>query len=295
MSEQCFTHRAPPAPEGTVVSIHRQADAALKTMDQDVANGWSELRNAFVWGGNHIVAAPKPPDDLELGFFLGLDLGAGRCGAFVHQRRTDIRLERYHHRLLTSTRPHLAFLGCASVIYNGHWKWRAEQQVFTFSELLGNDFERVRDFLIMARQDVKVGRWGDALGRCADFGGLRQVTTAFRIIAALDAENAGCHLWFRDKRLATAFYGAATREVMDAPNKVKSTLTQRAYQLQCRRLRQLRDVLNAHGIVWQGAEATPQPWRALDVQRALSSLSGPTPPSKLLTRMCRWLKSLRIE
>ncbi len=268
-------------------------------MEREVAIGWSELRNAFVWGGHHIVASQKLPDQLELeaelGYFPGLELDSKRCGAFVRQSRTDLRLERYHHGLLTSAKPHLAFLGCASVIYNGHWKWRAEQQVYTFAALLGNDFKRLRAFLLMARQDMEAGRWGDALGRCAEFGGLRQVATASRIIAALDAENAGCYLDCWNKRLATAFYGPATRKFMDVSSEVKNTVTQHAYQFQCQRLRQLRDVLNAHGVVWQGGEVTPQRWRALDVQRALSSLSDRTVPTKRLTGMCRWLKSLRVE
>jgi hypothetical protein len=271
----------------------------LKTLEQDVANDWRELRNSFVWGGNHIVAAPKSPDDLELelelGYFPGLDLGLNRCGAFVRQSRTDLRLDQYHNQLLTSSKPHIAFLGCASVIYNGHWKWRAQQQVGTFAALVGNDFKRVRDFLTMARRDINAGRWGDALGHCAEFGGLRQPATASRIIAALDTENAGCHLHFRHQRLANAFYGAATWKVMGVHFGVKSTRTQHAYQLQCQRLRQLRDVLNSHGVVWQGAEATPQRWRALDVQRALSRLGDRTVPAKLLTRMCRWLKSVSNE
>jgi hypothetical protein len=229
-------------------------------------------------------------------------LGHGIFASFNYFRAhhpTDLGLDHHHGVLLRSGNPAHIFLGAASVVYWGYFTFSdgyARNKVGWFSNpsAATSRLELTYTATSAALADLGRRQWGKALGEYHNVPQLTRLPFGSKMIAFLDPENAGIYdnrinrFLTENKALGKSILGdfpgvvASARGGSGAMTSagVGAPINQQRYQLWCRRLQQLRDALNLAGVQWQCSEPSPQQWRAVDVERAIFTLTKIQPATK---------------
>lgn len=192
--------------------------------------------------------------------------------------QTDIALDSYHHRLLTSPNACDRLLGLASVVYWGYFTFSDPYARNKVDWLLSGHAKRpgvssaaAMHAIDLALVDLGVPDSGLALSRLSQLSGLGQTPFASKVIAFLSPSTSGVY----DNRIQK---GLTIRQwaLCPPPGDIRSGVgqasqprIQRKYQNWCFFLERVQAELNGFGCLWQNTETTPQQWRAIDVERAL--------------------------
>lgn len=253
-------------------------------MDPKLAQLFELGRNAYAFPHARILA----------GSLGGLGSPAyfspGVLGTFNYlpNQITDLALDWYHHSLLRSTVPNI-HLGCASVVYWGFITYGdtfAQKRARRY--IAGNpDPKRVAAILRQATLCCAAQQWGAALAALRPLRQLGQLPFGSKIIAFLDPDHAGVYDNRINRYLAHTGLDkpllngdsalARNSKCLMRYASVSRKANQQTYQSWCRSLRGLSDSLNASTppSTWSCTEPTAQPWRAIDVERAIFSFAQP--------------------
>jgi hypothetical protein len=230
-------------------------------------------------------ATPAIKDDARIGHGMQSRFVSGPQGSV-----TNVRLDRYHRRMLRSTSQGHRHAACASIVYWGFFRF-SDNYARKMVEWFVNKHPTAKEHaatpalvyavLTKVSQAAGQGDWGAALGCLGQLGMLRRLSFGSKVIAFMDPQNAGVYdnrindLLRNSPCLERAIFGPLGSVLRGAKgmagDKVASRINQIRYQVWCRRLQRARDALMALGprLWWKASEAAPRPWRALDVERAL--------------------------
>jgi hypothetical protein len=138
------------------------------------------------------------------------------------------------------------------------------------------------------------GSWGDALNSLDGVAELQRLSFASKIVTFVDPDNAGVfdnriNRFLVESCLDKEFLGVDGGVPYDAGGMRDPTVAlpanRRRYQNWCLRLQELAHALNARGTAgfWTCTERSAQPWRAVDVERAIFAIAERRPQSPTRT------------
>jgi len=240
-----------------------------------------QARNAYNYPGAKMeFAPPGTPAHITIG---------GRGAIFVPPlpgTRTDLTLDVYHQRLLTSGTRVDRLLGLASVVYWGfitHNDPLARTRVNWLFQgqggQAGANLQNTDTALNNSIAELAARRFGTALNSLNGISQLSRTPFGSKVIAFLSPNTAGVY----DNRIMnglnqvtwsiTQNRGAELRGGVGNSNEQR---VMRRYHNWCLFLQRVATQLNHLGndYRWACTEPTPQSWRAIDVERALFQLLG---------------------
>lgn len=206
---------------------------------------------------------------------------------------TDLKLDQHHFDLLTSLSIPNTLVGISSTVYwgfmsDGRRHGRASAQVgFLVNGATRNgkpqDPIALRRCIQKAGKFLKAGVVGSAVGQLEPINRLGYLPFASKVIAFMDP--AACGVYDNNiNRLIVVLRSPLVPSLPTnkkgnlRPASIASSTVQLSYARWCRLLQCLARDLNVLGFPyrWQCTERQPQPWRAVDVERALFRLADLT-------------------
>lgn len=240
-----------------------------------------QARNEYNYPGAKMqFAPPGTPAHITIG---------GRGAIFVPPLRgswTDLALDVYHQRLLTSGTRVDRLLGLASVVYWGFIthndplaRVRVNWLLHGHGGRAGANLHNTEAALLESIDELAARRFGTALNSLNGISQLSRTPFGSKVIAFLSPDQAGVY----DNRIMNGLNNVTWSITQDLGARLRggvgNTNEQRVkqrYHNWCLFLQRVATQLNHLGgdYQWQCTELTPQAWRAIDVERALFQLLG---------------------